>query len=128
MTVEELISGKKKIKVEVPGYGQWSNEGPFSEEIYPFSLKINDYAYLYDSSGFDNTDTWRTIKITYIRGEIVFFIFTDNTEKEHHFNKNAVLVHCGNIKPTKFIVDTEEWPTKYFEFVCDCPYTKIIYK
>lgn len=128
MTIEELISGKKKIKVDVPGYGQYNNEGPFSKEIYPFSLKINDYAYLYDSSGFDHTDTWRKIKITHIRGDVVFFVFDNYPEKEHYFDKNAVLVKCGNIMPAEFIVDTNEWPTEYFEFVCDCPYTEIIYK
>ena len=114
----------KKILIDVPGYGQTKN----GKELYPFSLKVNDYAYLYDTSGFDNTNTWRTIQITYIRGSVVFFVFTDNTSKEYYFDKKAVLVQCGNIKPIEFIVNTNEWPLAYYKFICDCPFTKITYE
>lgn len=128
MTIEELISGKKKIKVDVPGYGQYNNEGPFSKEIYSFSLKVGDFAYLYDTGDFYNTNMWRKIKITHIRGDVIFFVFTDNPKKEEYLDKNCLFVRFGRIKPTRFIVDIKEWPTKYFEFICDCPYTEIIYK
>lgn len=113
----------EKILVDVPGYGQSKN----GKELLKFNLQPGDSAYLYDSSnyGFEDTNEWRKIKITYRRLDMIFFIFEDNN-KEHCFNRHCVFVNMGKVKPVEWIVDTKTFPTEYYKFVCDCPYTKII--
>lgn len=123
-----LLGNGNKIRIKLPGYGQWNNEGPFSKEIKPFDLKEGDYAYM-DISGLSFSQTvWKKIKITYIRSGVVFYHEVDNPKEEKWFCIESFLVKAGSIMPVEYIVSEKENPKEYYELYCDCPYTKIVYK
>ena len=123
-----FLGDGKKIRIKLPGYGQWNNEGPFSEEIKPFDLKEGDYAYM-DVSGLSFSQTiWKKIKITCIRSGVVFYHELDKPQEEKWFCLDSFLVKAGCIMPVEYVVSEKENPKEYYELYCDCPFTKIVYK
>lgn len=115
-----------KVRIQVPGIHQYSNEGPFSKQIDQTDIKEGDELYYYEESG--EFIGWIKIKVTCIRSGVIFFVKIENQSKEQFIIDNSVAVRIGALQPIKYIVDTQKYPTDIYEFVAQCPYTEIIYK
>ena len=127
MDYSKLIN-LKKIIIDIPGYNQWNNEGPFSKNINPHSISVGEIMYYNDSDLMSVKDHWKRIKITGVRSGVLFFIFTKNPKKEYWMSYDCIAIRFGQLMPLKYIVDTKKFPIEYYEFKCRCPYTKIVYK
>lgn len=127
--LSKALFGGDKVKIEVPGINQWNNEGPFSKNINPYEFKEGDEFYLDDSPIMSlRKDDWKKIRITGVRSGVLFYVFTRKPKKEEWMSTECLTISLGKIMPLKYVVDTKEFPREYYEFICRCPLTKIVYK
>lgn len=120
----------RKIRVRVPGINQYSNDGPFSENMNPVEIKVGDRYWL-DTADLVSRPHWIPIEITYIRSGIIFYkdITPFVKVKEEYMLKNCVAIKIGKLQPMEYVAQLDhEYEQYMFEFVPLCPYTKVSFK
>lgn len=110
------LLGGKRDRVRVPGIGT-------KDEERGFYLKVGDKAWLDTAESILEKPNWKLITITYIRSGVIFYKI-DGESEEKNFGLNCLGINLGMLMPVEYI---SPWPSKYYEVVCRCPHTKIIY-
>lgn len=90
--------------------------------IDPSILKVGDVVYADVSKSFMAAIQWHKIKITHIRGSVIFYVDVTAKSKDEEYldmlsftaNNLYEIIHFSDLNP------------KYYIPMCDCPKTKII--
>lgn len=128
----EYMNNGKKIKVRVPGINQYSNEGPFSENMNPIKIKVGDKFWLDKSNiGSLGPAKWFPIEVTYVRSGVIFYkVIAPFAEvKEEFMLEDCLAIKIGQLQPMEYVAQFDhEYEQYMFEFVPLCPYTKVSFK
>lgn len=125
-----IINDGHKIRDQVPGINQYTNEGPFSKNMNPTEIKVGDRYWL-DIADLMSHPPWIPIEITYVRSGVIFYkdITSFVNVKEEYMLKNCVAIQMGQLQPMEYVVEFENDYEQYmFKYVPLCPHTKIKYK
>lgn len=121
------LNNGNKIQINIEGINEYNTE--FRQLVNPTDIKVGDELYI-DTSDLVNIEksNYTKIRVTYIRAGVIFYVKIKNPKKEYWISQHSMYFYAGRIFPTKVEIDSKKYPKKYYEFVCKCPYVKIIYK